>query len=196
MQSLATLSLQKTSIDPEADAVFGLISPSVCAQSPCPDTSTMFVTGHPRCPYITRLVSVVLWPLEFCHLCFCFLCCWSLYWLRGVNDFKCVFFSMANNCTGCGSWLLYLLTYLSNSSPVGHTGTTTFFHRVLFLAVAWALPHESPIYCSSVITVFHHIVFDHPGFLLPCGTRLRATMGMLSLGILSDYYTLLTILNI
>ena len=77
-----------------------------------------------------------------------------------------------------------LLTYLSSSSPVGHKATTTFLHRVMSLAAARASPRESPISCSSAITVFRHVVFGRPGFLLPAGVHLRAALGILSFGIL------------
>ena len=68
--------------------------------------------------------------------------------------------------------------YLS-SSAVGQAATTMFLHRILFLAAAWASPHESPISCSSV-TVFCHVVFGRPGFLLPGGLHLTANLGVLS----------------
>ena len=62
---------------------------------------------------------------------------------------------------------------LSSSSLEGHKATPTmFFQRVLSFAVAWASPHESPISCSSAITVFRHVVFVHPGFLLPGGVHI------------------------
>ena len=76
------------------------------------------------------------------------------------------------------------LTYLSSSSPVGHSATTILLHKVLSFAAGCALPHESPISISSIITVFRRVVFGHPDFLLPCGVRLRATLGILSLFIL------------
>ena len=76
-----------------------------------------------------------------------------------------------------------LTFYLSSSSPVGHKATTTFLHRVLSFAAARTSPHESPTSCSSAITVFRHVVCGRPGFLLAGGVHLRATLGILSLGI-------------
>ena len=67
---------------------------------------------------------------------------------------------------------------------MGHKATATFLHRVLFLAAAWASPHESHISCSYLITLFRQVVFGRPGFLLPSGVHLRTTLGILSLGIL------------
>ena len=67
---------------------------------------------------------------------------------------------------------------------MGHKATATFLHRVLFLAAAWASPHESHISCSYLITLFRQVVFGRPGFLLPSGVHLRTTLGVLSLGIL------------
>ncbi len=61
---------------------------------------------------------------------------------------------------------------------MGHKAATTFFHR------ARATPQESHISCNSAITVFRHVVFGHPGFLLPGGVQLRATLEILYLGIL------------
>ena len=43
---------------------------------------------------------------------------------------------------------------------------------------------KSPHYCSFAITVFRHVVFGHLGFLIPGCVHLRATLGILSLGIL------------
>ena len=76
------------------------------------------------------------------------------------------------------------LPYLLSSSPVGHKAITILLHRVLSFAAGCAPPHESPISFSSIITVFRRLVFGHPGFVLPSGVRLRATLGILSLFIL------------
>ena len=48
-----------------------------------------------------------------------------------------------------------------------------------YLSLAGASPHKNLISCRSAITVFCHVVFG-PGFLLPGGIHLRATLVMLS----------------
>ena len=50
----------------------------------------------------------------------------------------------------------------------------------LLLNIACASPHVIPISSSSVVTVRRHVAFDRPGFLLPGGVHLRATLGMRS----------------
>ena len=79
---------------------------------------------------------------------------------------------------------LIILFFLSSSSSLGHKAKTMFLHRVLSLAAAYASPDESPISSNSAITVLWDVVFGRPGFLLPGGVHLRATLGILSLCIL------------